>query len=42
MRAFWSGVLAAVLIAVIAALALNWMDWSSAAFYTSPQGNVRL
>ncbi len=42
MKAFWSGVLAAVLIGVIAAVALNWLDWSSAAVYQSEQGNVRL
>ena len=42
MKAFWSGVLAAVLIAVIAAVVLNWLDWSSAATFTSPQGSVRL
>lgn len=42
MKAFLSGVAAAVIIAVVAALVLNWLDWSTATVYQSEQGNVRL
>lgn len=42
MKAFVSGVAAAIVIAVAAWLALSWLDWSSAAVYQSGQGNVRL
>lgn len=42
MKAFLSGVAAAIVIAVVAALVLNWLDWSSASVYQSGQGNIRL
>jgi hypothetical protein len=41
MKAFLSGVIAAILIAVIAALVLQRLDWSSADVYRA-EGNVRL
>ena len=41
MKAFVSGVVAAILIAVVAAVVLEWLDWSSASVYQT-QGNVRL
>lgn len=42
MKAFVSGVAAAIVIAVVAALVLNWLDWSTASVYQSEQGSVRL
>lgn len=42
MKAFVSGVAAAIVIAVAAWLVLNGLDWSTAGFYQSEQGNVRL
>lgn len=41
MKAFLSGVVAAILIAVVAAVVLEWLDWSSASVYQT-QGSVRL
>ena len=41
MKAFLAGVAAAILIAVVAAFALEWLDWTSAAVYQA-QSNVRL
>ena len=41
MKAFLAGAVAAILIAVVAAVALQWLDWSSANVYQA-QGNVRL
>jgi hypothetical protein len=41
MKAFLSGVVAAILIAVVAAVVLEWLDWSSASVYQTP-GSVRL
>lgn len=42
MKAFVSAVVAAILIAVVAAFALEWLDQSSARVYQSDHGNVRL
>ena len=42
MKAFISAVAAAIVIAVIAAFALDRLDQSSARVYQSEQGNVRL
>ena len=42
MKAFFSAVLAAIVIAVVAAWALDRLDRSSARMYQSEQGNVRL
>jgi hypothetical protein len=42
MKAFLSAVVAAIVIAVVAAYALDWLDQSSARMYQSEQGNVRL
>ena len=42
MKAFLSAVVAAIVIAVVAAFALDWLDQSSATVYQSEQGNVRL
>lgn len=41
MKAFWSGLAAAILIAVVAGVVLQWVDWSAASVYQSPD-NVRL
>jgi hypothetical protein len=41
MKAFLSGVVAAILIAVVAAVVLEQLDWSSADVYQA-QNNVRL
>lgn len=40
MKAFWAGIAAAIVIAVVAWFALGWLDWSAASVYQS--GNVRL
>ena len=42
MKAFLAAVVAAVVIAVGSALALDWLDRSSANVYQTDQGNVRL
>ncbi|HEX5794602.1 MAG TPA: hypothetical protein VFY19_02085 [Geminicoccaceae bacterium] len=42
MKAFISAVAAAIVIAVVAAFALDWLDRSSARVYQTEQGNVRL
>ena len=42
MKAFVSGVLAAIVIAVVAAFALDWLGQSSADVHQTQQGNVRL
>lgn len=42
MKAFVSAVIAALAIAVVAAVALDWLDHSSANVYQTRQGNVRL
>ena len=42
MKAFLSAVVAAIVIAVVAAWALDRLDHSSASMYQSEQGNVRL
>jgi hypothetical protein len=42
MKAFVSAVVAAIVIAAVAAVALDWLDRSSAKVYQSEQGNVRL
>lgn len=42
MKAFIAGCVAAVLIAVVAAFALQWADRSSASYYQSETGDVRL
>jgi hypothetical protein len=42
MKAFLSGVAAAIVIAAVAAFILQWLDWSSATVFQSPTGNVRL
>jgi hypothetical protein len=42
MKAFISAVVAAIAIAVVAALALDRLDLSTARVYQSEQGNVRL
>jgi len=41
MKAFVSGVAAAVVIALVAALVLSWLDWSAASVLQSP-ASVRL
>ena len=41
-KAFLSGVGAAILIAIIAAFALQYMDRSASEYYQAEQGNVRL
>ena len=42
MKAFIAGCAAAVVIAVLAAVALQWLDVSSATYFQSDTGNVRL
>ena len=42
MKAFVAAVVAAILIAVGSALALDWLDRSSAEVYQTDKGNVRL
>ena len=42
MKAFLAGCAAAILIAVIAAVAFQWVDRSAGSFYQSETGNVRL
>ena len=42
MKAFISGVIAAILIAIVAVLVLNRMPHDAADVYQSTQGNVRL
>ncbi len=42
MRAFLAAVVAAIVIAVAAAFALDALDWSSAQVYQSERGSVRL
>jgi len=42
MKAFISAVAAAIVIAVVAAFALDWLDRSTARVYQAEQGNVRL
>jgi hypothetical protein len=42
MKAFLAAVVAAILIAIASALALDWLDRSSANVYQTHQGNVRL
>ena len=42
MKAFLSAIAAAILIAVVAAFALDWLDQSSARVYQTEHGNVRL
>jgi hypothetical protein len=42
MKAFVAAVVAATLIAVGSALALDWLDRSSASVHQTTQGNVRL
>ena len=42
MKAFLAAVLAAILIAIGSAFALDWLDRSTASVYQSTQGNVRL
>jgi quinol-cytochrome oxidoreductase complex cytochrome b subunit len=42
MKAFLAAVVAAILIAVGSAFALDWLDRSSANVYQTQQGNVRL
>jgi hypothetical protein len=42
MKAFLAAVLAAILIAIASAFALDWLDLSSANVYRTEQGNVRL
>ena len=42
MKAFISAVIAAAVIAVVAAWALDQMDWSSARVYQAEHGSVRL
>jgi hypothetical protein len=41
MKAFLAGVVAAILIAVVAAFGLEWLDWSTASVYQA-QNSVRL
>jgi hypothetical protein len=41
MKAFLSGLVAAILIAIVAAVALELLDWSSANVYQAP-ASVRL
>jgi hypothetical protein len=42
MKAFLAAVVAAIVIAIGSAYALNWLNRSSADVYQSEQGNVRL
>ena len=42
MKAFVAAVIAAVLIAIGSALALDWLDRSAANVYQTDKGNVRL
>jgi hypothetical protein len=42
MKAFLAAVLAAILIAIGSAFALDWLDRSAANVYRTTQGNVRL
>ena len=43
MKAFLAGILAAILIALVAAGVLRgWLDWSAANVYQSHQNSVRL
>jgi hypothetical protein len=42
MKAFLAAVLAAILIAIGSAFALDWLDRSAANAYRTTQGNVRL
>jgi hypothetical protein len=42
MKAFLAAVVAAALIAIGSAVALDWLDRSSANVYQSQEGNVRL
>jgi quinol-cytochrome oxidoreductase complex cytochrome b subunit len=42
MKAFLAAVVAAIVIAIGSAFALDWLDRSSANVYQSEQGNVRL
>lgn len=42
MKAFISAIVAAIVIAAVAAFALQWLDHSSARVYQTEQGNVRL
>jgi len=42
MKAFISAVAAAIVIAVVAAFALDWLARSTARVYQAEQGNVRL
>jgi hypothetical protein len=42
MKAFVAAVVAAILIAIGSALALDWLDRSAANVYRTTQGNVRL
>jgi hypothetical protein len=42
MKAFLAAVVAAILIAIASAFALDWLDRSSAKVYQTEQGNVRL
>jgi len=42
MKAFVFGLAAAIVIAIAAAVALNWLDRSTASAYQSGQGSVRL
>ena len=42
MKAFVAAVLAAILIAIGSAFALDWLDRSAAKVYQSDTGNVRL
>ena len=42
MKAFLVAVVAAVLVAIASAFALDWLDRSSANVYRTEQGNVRL
>jgi quinol-cytochrome oxidoreductase complex cytochrome b subunit len=41
-KAFLAAVVAAILIAIASAFALDWLDRSSANVYQTHQGNVRL
>ena len=41
MKAFLSGLVAAIVIAIVAAVALELLDWSSASIYQAPS-SVRL
>jgi hypothetical protein len=41
MKAFLAGCVVAVLIAAVAGVALQWVDWSAQATFQSETGNVR-